>query len=161
MKTSTDEKTPISPTIRRFRANDERETQTVVDIWLNGNLGAHFFVDPNYWRGALPAVSRAFETAEIYVAVDASGTVRGFVGLDENRVLGLFVDANFRSRGIGAALVDYCKRTRSKLVANVYVKNERAVRFYRREGFEFLDVRVDAATGEREQTIVWKGAILR
>ena len=62
-----------------------------------------------------------------------------------------------RSAGIGAALLDFAKKNRSALTLRVYQKNERAVRFYLRNGFRIRQEGLDEGTGEKEYEMEWKG----
>ena len=63
---------------------------------------------------------------------------------------GIFVDAEERSKGIGRQLLDYAKGVKGSLSLNVYAKNERAMKFYLREGFVIRKKSVDSDTGEQE-----------
>ena len=62
-----------------------------------------------------------------------------------------------RSGGIGTALLDLAKKGRSALTLRVYQKNERAVKFYLRNGFRIREEGLDEGTGEKEYEMVWKG----
>ena len=42
------------------------------------------------------------------------------------------------------------------LCLNVYQKNVRAIRFYRREGFQIRRSGLDAATGEPDYEMLWR-----
>ena len=71
----------------------------------------------------------------VYVYEDNQG-IRGFIGLNNEYVEGVFVSEGMQSHGIGKALLNYAKDKRSKLLLNVYQKNIPAISFYQREGFE-------------------------
>ena len=95
--------------------------------------------------------------AEVYVCEDEeSNEIRGFIGLEEEYIAGVFVRKEIRSKGTGKALLDYVKEIKRELTLHVYVKNERAVRFYQREGFQILKKMTDDATGEEEYLMDWK-----
>lgn len=60
----------------------------------------------------------------------------------------LAVDPNYRSKGTGAALVAHAKKWAKEqgyetMYVNSYIKNTRAVDFYKREGFEPLDISLE------------------
>ena len=95
--------------------------------------------------------------AEVYVCGDEkSNEIRGFIGLEDEYIAGVFVRKEDRSKGTGKALLDYVKEIKKKLTLHVYVKNERAVRFYQREGFQILKKMTDDATGEEECLMAWR-----
>ena len=49
-----------------------------------------------------------------------------------------------------------CKEGKERLTLAVYRENRRAVEFYRRQGFELLEERVDEGTGQPELLMVWR-----
>ena len=134
--------------IRRLQKTD---IDTVAQIWLTANREAHDFVPPEYWERNFTPVKEMLLQAEVYVCEDEeSNEIRGFIGLEEEYIAGVFVRKEIRSKGTGKALLDYVKEIKRELTLHVYVKNERAVRFYQREGFQILKKMTDDATGEEE-----------
>ena len=91
-----------------------------------------------------------------WVTFIESNEIRGFIGLEDEYIAGVFVRKEARSKGTGKALLDYVKEIKKKLTLHVYVKNERAVRFYQREGFQILKKMTDDATGEEECLMAWR-----
>ncbi len=47
------------------------------------------------------------------------------------------------------------KVKKDRLKLHVYVKNERAVRFYKREGFRIIRTLIDEGTGEEEYIMIY------
>lgn len=93
--------------------------------------------------------------AEIYV-FDSGEGILGFLGLQEDYIAGIFVEENSRGRGIGKHLLQCAKQNRSSLSLHVYLKNERAVRFYEKEGFRITGEQSDEETDEREYVMEWE-----
>ena len=81
---------------------------------------------------------------------------KGFIGLNDEYIEGIFVSDEMQSQGIGKILLNYAKDTRSKLLLNVYQKNTQAISFYQREGFEIQYSGLDEATGEKDYVMVWQ-----
>ena len=69
---------------------------------------------------------------------------------------GIFVSDEMQSCGIGKLLLEYIKNKKVRLRLNVYQKNTRALSFYQREGFDIQCEGSDAATGEKEYTMLWQ-----
>lgn len=138
--------------IRKFKESD---IDKIMDIWLNVNIEVHNFIDADYWKSNFEMVKVMMYNAEIYV-YENNNIISGFIGLIDNYIAGVFVDSNFRSQGIGKALIDYVKNIKNKITLNVYDKNIRAIDFYKREGFKALTKNIDDATGEREYEMLWK-----
>ena len=141
---------------------DKRITKTDIDtvsqIWLDANRDAHDFIPAEYWENNFLPVKKMLLQAEVYVYMDErKNRIEGFVGLDQEYIAGIFVRKEARSGGIGKALLDFVKEKKQELTLNVYRKNERAVRFYEREGFQIIDRTVDKSTDEKEYLMKWKG----
>ena len=140
--------------IRRLQTKD---IDIVAQIWLTANREAHDFVPAEYWENNFTPVKAMLLQAEVYVCEDEkSNEIRGFIGLEDEYIAGVFVRKEIRSKGTGKALLDYVKEIKKKLTLHVYVKNERAVRFYQREGFQILKKMTDDATGEEECLMAWR-----
>ena len=138
--------------IRRMEPSD---LDTVMDIWLEGNLQAHPFVPARYWRDNLERVREQLPLAEVSVYVEPAG-IQGFLGLTGDHIAGLFVREDARSRGIGRRLLEAAKERRGRLTLCVYERSQGAMKFYRREGFSVEQRRADAATGAAEFFMVWE-----
>lgn len=139
--------------IRPFAPAD---LDAVMALWLAANLDAHPFVPEAYWRDRVDMVRSALPAATLFVDADGDD-VRGFAGIADGEYLaGLFVAKAWRSRGVGAALLEKCKENRTRLELNVYAANAGAVRFYLRNGFAVVDERVCSDTGETEYRMEWK-----
>ena len=140
--------------IRRFLPED---LSAVMNIWLSSNLQAHSFINEQYWKMNYSLVKEILPQAEISVFEDErTGKIEGFIGLNETHIEGIFVLENKRSKGIGKSLLDATKSSRNKLSLNVYQKNERAIQFYKREGFIVQEESLDENVNEKEFFMVWR-----
>ena len=174
--------------IRKFQ---ETDTAQVLNIWLKGNEEAHPFVSGDYWKANQQEVGRQLLQARVFVC-EEDGEIRGFIGIVEKYIAGIFVAGQYRSLGIGKRLLDHVKGQYDSLSLSVYRKNRRAAAFYSREqrakrtcehvhlataarvknpaacceafdsreGFSLLSEGVDEATGEAEDTMIWKAESL-
>lgn len=134
--------------IRKFHPTD---LPVVLHLWLEGNLQAHPFISPSYWQNHVTLMKEVLPQAEVYVFVDeTTQEIIAFVGMDQNYIAGIFTRKDYRSRGIGKALLQFLKTMKRELTLSVYLKNEEAIRFYKREGFQITEEKVDEGTGERE-----------
>ena len=120
--------------IREFQISD---TQIVMQLWLVGYEYAHSFIAKEYWKANFEEVEKQLLKADIFV-YDLNGEIKGFIGLMDEYIAGIFVDKAYRSQGIGRQLLEYVKQLHSTLSLNVYQKNERALRFYRENGFTIV-----------------------
>ena len=139
--------------IRKF---ETRDLDTVMQIWLHGNLDAHAFIPASFWKAHFEMVRDMLPQAELYVHEnEAPRQIDGFIGLTENHIEGIFVAKAARSKGIGKALLDYAKSRKPRLDLSVYQKNERALAFYQREQFTVQSEGIDEDTNEAELQMLW------
>lgn len=138
--------------IRTLRPED---LEAVMALWLYGNEEAHSFIDKAYWCSHYDEVRAAISQAEVYV-FDEDGTVRGFIGIVDGYIAGIFVERGWRSKGIGRRLLQAVKEKYETLTLDVYQKNERAIKFYQQEGFAMASCHIEEDTGESDVTMIWK-----
>ena len=139
--------------IRKF---ETRDLDTVMQIWLHGNLDAHAFIPASFWEAHFEMVRDMLPQAELYVHENEdTQQIDAFIGLTENHIEGIFVAKAARSKGIGKALLEYAKPLKPSLTLSVYQKNERALAFYRREQFIVQSEGIDEDTNEAEIQMLW------
>lgn len=137
--------------IRRIEISDIDE---VAQIWLDTNITAHDFISSNYWYSKLDEVQQALYNAEVFV-IQEENKICGFIGLDKNYVLGIFIETTMQSKGFGKQLLDYTKMIKNELILNVYQKNEKAIQFYKHQNFTMINESTDYDTNEKEYVMQW------
>lgn len=136
------------------REYNSKDLDNIMEIWVNTNIEAHNFIDEKYWRDNFDMVKEMIPSAELYVFEEES-EIKGFVGLMENYIAGIFVKGDNKSKGIGKALLDFIKTKRDELNLSVYEKNTRATEFYKREGFVVVDKNIEEDNDEVELLMSW------
>lgn len=138
--------------IRKLQKEDLGQ---VMRIWLDSNVDAHPFISKAYWESNFEMVKEQLVQAEAYV-YEENGDIRGFVGLQEDYIAGIFVKSECRSHGIGKRLLEYVKSVKANMSLRVYQKNTRAIRFYQREQFVIRSENTDDSTNQKEYVMTWK-----
>ena len=138
--------------LRKMKTDD---LDPVVQIWLESNRQAHSFIEADYWEKNKEEVRKMLPHSLIQVA-EIEGNIVGFIGMNETKIEGLFVNSNFQSRGIGHSLIEWAKTRNEVLTLYVYQKNQRALKFYLKEGFVIHKQLIDEETGEIEFLMQWK-----
>ncbi|KAG4092316.1 acyl-CoA N-acyltransferase [Neocallimastix lanati (nom. inval.)] len=133
----------------------EEDMKEVMSIWLTSNISTHYYISESFWKSNFDAVRDAIINAETYVYEDNKSII-GFIGLVDDYIAGLFIKEEYRSYGVGRKLLNFCKEQHDKLELKVYKKNEKAIKFYIREGFEKLNESIDEMTKENEYYMMWK-----
>ncbi len=137
--------------IRKF---EEKDTERVMQIWLEVNIETHNFVLSDYWLSQYQSVQEQLLQADIYV-YEQDKKIQGFVGMMDDYLAGIFVDKKCRSVGIGKGLLECVKENYPAFTLNVYQKNQRAVDFYLREGLSVVLKGFDEDTAETDYTMAW------
>ena len=137
-----------------IRKMEKEDLDRISKIWLDTNIKAHDFIPAQYWEKNYEPVREMLPQAEVYVW-EEDGKIQGFAGLYEDYIAGIFVLEQARSKGIGGQLLNYIKGRKPYLSLKVYQKNIRAVKFYKREGFQIKKESADQETGEKEYTMEW------
>ena len=76
------------------------DIERVVDIWLDTNLKAHYFIPGQYWKDNIDLVKEMLPQAEVYV-YENDCQIEGFIGLNDEYMEGIFVRDEMQSQGIG------------------------------------------------------------
>ncbi|MCB2254165.1 acetyltransferase [Pseudomonas chlororaphis] len=108
----------------------------LLDIWLRSVRATHHFLKDSDIEALLPQLRDIYLPAvELWVAVDAEDCPLGFIGLNEHHVEMLFIEPDLRGKGIGRALLDHVRSSRSQMSVDVNEQNPEAVGFYLHYGF--------------------------
>lgn len=137
--------------IRRF---ENKDLDQVMSIWLQVNMESHSFIEADYWKNNYEMVREMIPKAEVLVS-EENGQIRGFIGLIDTYISGIFVRAAEQSKGVGTGLLHTVMKSRDNLRLNVYKKNMRAVSFYQHYGFQIINQGIDESTSEEECTMEW------
>ncbi|WP_228381115.1 GNAT family N-acetyltransferase [Streptococcus suis] len=108
--------------IRKFQNED---IETIVQLWLTGNVETHAFIPAEYWESKIDFVTSQLLDAEIYVYVIEERIV-GFIGMQGTYLAGIFVSKDLRSNGFGRELLNFVKAIHPTLQLNVYQKKPKS-----------------------------------
>ncbi len=127
----------------------EGDLDQIMEIWLKENINAHDFIDIDYWVNNYRPVAQAIVNSEVYIA-RVDGEIVGFIGADDSYIQGLFVDIYYRNSGLGSRLLKHLASRHEKLDLRVYKKNEGAIAFYKKAGFNIVGEELDKENEELE-----------
>ncbi|GGN66913.1 MULTISPECIES: N-acetyltransferase [Oceanobacillus] len=139
-----------------IRPNKKTEVNKLVEIWYEGSLIAHDFIDKNYWKSQQTKMEEKYiPMSETYVVSNEKDIV-GFVSMMNNYLAALFIDVKHQGGGYGKGLLDFVKRQRENIQLKVYKKNNKAVDFYLKNGFVIKEETLDEQTSEEEYLMEWE-----
>ena len=137
-----------------IRSFENKDLDQVMSIWLQVNMESHSFIEADYWKNNYEMVREMIPKAEVLVS-EENGQIRGFIGLIDTYIAGIFVRAAEQSKGVGTGLLHTVMKSRDNLRLNVYKKNMRAVSFYQHYEFQIINQGIDESTSEEEYTMEW------
>ncbi|MEE0253227.1 MAG: N-acetyltransferase [Acutalibacteraceae bacterium] len=137
-----------------IRILKQSDMDAVMNIWLTANIQAHSFIPREYWINHFEQVKEILPQSTVYV-YEKDGLVQGFIGLTGCHIEGIFVEESMRGKGIGTQLLHQVKQLFSVLTLQVYERNQSALRFYFKEGFQIQKKQMDSETGQIEFTMEW------
>ena len=137
-----------------IRSFENKDLDQVMSIWLQVNMESHSFIEADYWKNNYEMIREMIPKAEVFVS-EENGQIRGFIGLIDTYIAGIFVRAEEQSKGVGTGLLHTVMKSRDNLRLNVYKKNMRAVSFYQHYGFQIINHGIDESTSEEEYTMEW------
>jgi len=128
----------------------------VMEIWLDVNISAHDFIDESYWKKSYDKVkTEYFPKAKTYILIKQDEIV-GFISvMHEDYIGAIFIAEAYQGKGYGRELIEFVQWKFPYLKLHVYEKNNKAIRFYKNNGFEITQKEVDSM-GNSELVMVWQ-----
>jgi len=143
-----------------IRKLDKTEIDNIMKIWYEANIEVHSFVDYKHWKDIFDRVRSKLENKENIYVYREDDIIKGFICMDEeNYISELYVDKEYRSCGIGSILINYLKENNYELSLHVFKKNEKAVKFYLRQGFNIVNEELEEETNEMGYFMKWEKKI--
>lgn len=133
----TDHESGIQPVSARERGKGL--LARLLDIWEGSVRKTHDFLPEGAIDAIRPEVAQGISAVEhLYCFFDADGMARGFIGIENGKIEMLFIDAEFRGRGIGRRLLNYAVYCLGAKYVDVNEQNFQGVGFYCHMGFAIL-----------------------
>lgn len=113
---------------------------TLMRIWTSSVQATHHFLQEEdfLWYQANIA-DLFFPQVSLYGLWDEAGMLQGFLGVSQEMIEMLFIDADARGMGYGKDLLHYATETLALKKVDVNEQNEQAVDFYKSQGFKVYE----------------------
>ncbi len=148
---------PATATLRAYESPDEA---AALALWLRTWQATYpqfdFAARLDWWRARWR--NELVPAAEVIVA-EADGAMIGFVTVDPRTLYldQLVVAPEHWGTGVAATLVAAAKRlSRHGLDLDVNMDNDRAIRFYRKQGFSITGASVNPISGRPVHRMSWR-----
>lgn len=136
---------------------DNNHRYDVLDLWLRCTAAQNPFLEPNFWENNYNEIrSKYLENCDNYLCMDG-GKILAFICVSENNyVKGLFVDPDYRGKGIGRMLIRHIKDCYDVLHFNIYAKSRRILNLASGEGFLINGALYQEESGQVRYTMIWR-----
>ncbi|MCE9873920.1 acetyltransferase [Hafnia alvei] len=115
---------------------DSSVFERLVNIWEASVRDTHFFLTESDITELRPLLLNSYlPNLPVFMARDETGAIHGFIGVDENRIEMLFIDAASRGKGVGKQLLAYAIEKVHANEVDVNEQNPQGVGFYKHMGF--------------------------
>ncbi len=126
--------------IERIQATDNYMLNRLIDVWESSVRETHTFLSTQDIQAIMPDVKKGLiEIEDLYVYKDENELLQGFIGVQDEKIEMLFIDADFRGCGIGKKLLQYVLENFSVKYVDVNEQNTQAVGFYKYMGFDVIN----------------------
>lgn len=121
--------------IKKAAKPDTRVLSHFMQIWESAVRATHTFLSEQDIDKLRPLVKRGIEEIDNLYYFDDNGHPQGFVGVEDNKIEMLFVNADARGNGIGKKLASYAIQSLGAICVDVNEQNPQAIGFYEHLGF--------------------------
>lgn len=137
-----------------IRKIEDKDIDTVMDIWLKSTIKAHDFIPEEYWEANFGLVKDTYIPMSDTFVYEHEKMVKGFISIINNEFIGaLFVDNNYQGCGIGSELIKYACNLYHKLTLTVYKDNIKSVQFYKKNKFKIISEGINEDSKYDEYTM--------
>lgn len=113
--------------------------QQILVVWEKSVLDTHNFLTPTDFKKIKEQVTNInFNDFEVF-CLTKENLVLGFIGVADKKVEMLFLDPNFFGQGLGFQLLNFAVKELKANSVDVNEQNPKAVKFYRKFGFETFE----------------------
>lgn len=123
--------------IRQVKQLNTDEQATLLHLWERSVKATHHFLSNQEIEALKPAVLKGLQMIDQLYVYDED-KIRGFMGVEGEKIEMLFVDAKVRGQGIGKKLLLYGLKQLKVKYVDVNEQNQQGFDFYTHFGFELM-----------------------
>ncbi len=124
-------------TIFNIKEISTDECDEMLNVWESSVRATHDFLTEEDIKSIKPLVkSGLLEMEHIIYVKDDNSTIKGFMGVAQDKIEMLFIKDEFRGNGIGKKLITYARDKLNVKYVDVNEQNKKAVGFYIHLGFK-------------------------
>lgn len=116
----------------------EQDHSGIIDLWEQSVRATHHFLPEDYLQEIKTLLPGILPMVSLYVYRDDDNIIKGFAGVDGNKIEMLFIHPASRGKGIGSLLTKFCIHELKTDKVDVNEQNEAAAGFYKIMGFKIM-----------------------
>ena len=136
-----------------IRKIKEEDLTNVMTIWVKGNFKANSFIEKDYWLEIYNQTKVDFlENFKTYVYAE-NDEILGFISIYDNEIKAIYVKEEYRGKGIGSKLINYCRDNLEKdveIFVKVFEKNMNSIIFFSKRQFKNSKIQLNEQFNETE-----------
>ncbi len=137
-----------------IRLMNHNDIDNVMDIWITAAISAHRFMNQSFWLKQYRKVKQKLKDTPAYVICEEQRIV-GFAVVDKQRLAALYIISGKQRNGYGSLLLRHIQDQCEELYAEVYVKNNKALQFFKKHGFVIASQEKNPDSHQVQNTIQW------
>jgi putative acetyltransferase len=126
---------------------DEKDFDEITELWERSVRATHQFLKEEDILYFKPLVRNQYLGMVKLYCIRNEDRIKGFLGLSDDKIEMLFIEPEFRGKGIGSQLLKFAINELGFSQVDVNEQNTAALAFYKRYGFEVVGRTEKDATG--------------
>ena len=118
---------------------NNKDMKEILDTWESSVRATHDFLTEKDIESLIPLVEIGLKEVENIVCIKDNDIIKGFIGIDKDKIEMLFIEDKYRGNGIGKKLIKYAIDKYNVKYVDVNEQNKKAVGFYIHLGFKVFD----------------------
>lgn len=117
---------------------NEDELNCLVNLWKENVKVTHTFLKEHDIKNLNPMVNKALKQIQHLFTIEDNDKIKGFIGIENNKIEMLFIEVNSRGSGYGKELIGYVINNLNVKYVDVNEQNPKALGFYQHLGFKIF-----------------------
>ncbi|WP_374667949.1 GNAT family N-acetyltransferase [Acinetobacter sp.] len=117
----------------------ETDFSILIDIWERSVRATHHFLPEEEIQNLKPLILNEYFHHVLLHKYVQDDQIVGFIGTSSDNIEMLFIDPEFRAKGIGRVLTHFAITELKIEKVDVNEQNDQAVGFYKKLGFKVID----------------------
>jgi putative acetyltransferase len=113
----------------------EKDYPAIIEVWEQSVRATHHFLPEDYLQEIKTLLPSILPAVPVYIFKTEKGTIKGILGVAEQKIEMLFIHPGSRGQGIGKLLTRFAVDELKADKVDVNEQNEQAVGFYMKMGF--------------------------